>query len=187
MTAGRADTAHARSTAARWVAVTFVLGFVGLGAAWAVDRARTWERPRWEASRFVALRGGHVPPPGSHGLVAVAVNTRCPHCLESLAALADSLEPLRAAGRAPRLVALVVDAPVRPGAREIARVNAGLVAWDSAQVWRHRWGRRLYGDVLHFDAGGRWTTGADPPARASHAGGPGTPDRPRSPEGGEDS
>lgn len=174
MSARRAD-AGALASAARWTLVTCVLGFVGLGLCWALDRARTWETPRWEPRRFAALRGGAVPVPGPRGLVVVAVNTGCPHCLETLAAMADSLESPRAAGRSPRLVALVVDAAGRPGARELAPVRARSVVWDSSGTWRHRWGRRLYGDVLRFDPGGRWIGGAS---------GPGDP---RDTEGGEDS
>ena len=49
-------TAGARTLAARCVALALVIGFGGLGACWAIDRARTWQTPRWIPARFVALR-----------------------------------------------------------------------------------------------------------------------------------
>ena len=62
---------------------------------------------------------------------------------------------VRRAGH-PRVGALVVDTPRRPGARALAALAAGPVWWDARDDWRRRWGHRVYGEVLCFDRHGRY-------------------------------
>jgi hypothetical protein len=141
-----------------------LLAFVvtaALGLAWWRDRARTFQPPRWEASRFVALPAPEAATRAAGGPAAatrasaerwvVAVSLACPHCQEHLRALAA-----RTAARAarPSLTALIVDQPVRPAGLDLGVPLAGGAYWDSAQVWRERWGRRAYGETFRFDARG---------------------------------
>jgi hypothetical protein len=82
----------------------------------------------------------------------VAVNLRCPHCRAHLRLLAR-----RVAGRErpPALGVIVVDQRVRPTRLDLGVPLAAGAWWDSAQVWRERWGRRVYGETFRFDARGR--------------------------------
>ena len=133
------------------LALVLALGvFASLGLAWWRDRARHYEAPRWEAARFVTLSPGE-PLDGRERWV-VAVNLDCPHCQAHLRALAA-----RVAGRPhpPALAALVVDQPSRPPALHLAVPLAGGAWWDSAQVWRESWGRRVYGETFRFSPAGR--------------------------------
>ena len=133
------------------LALVLALGvFASLGLAWWRDRARRFETPRWEQARFATLTPAE-PLAGRERWV-VAVNLDCPHCQAHLRALAA-----RTAARPvpPALAALVVDQPSRPPALHLGVALAGGAWWDSAQVWREAWGRRVYGETFRFDANGR--------------------------------
>lgn len=140
--------------ATAWIAATLLLG-----ALWFADRAHRWERPRWHSS-FVALRGGAGPAANGEGFVMVPVNPRCPRCIVTLRRL-HAAWPARAQDRP--LVALIVDAPARPGAWLLRALPPVPVWWDRDGVWRRRWGHRLYGELLVFDAAGEFVR-----AQAAH-------------------
>ena len=152
--------------------------FLALGALWRIDRARVWESPRWDDGGLIVLRaaepedacpeshdtrpepeGGREPvsddgaPRAPIETWAVAVNPLCAHCRASLArGLA-----LRRVARAPvRVAALVVDTKKRPPAATVDALAADELRWDSTGAWRHRWGHRVYGELLCFDRAGRF-------------------------------
>ena len=133
------------------IALVLALGvFAALGLAWWRDRAQHYETPRWAAARFVTLVAPE--PLAGRELWVVAVNLACPHCQAHLRALSA-----RNAARAhpPALAVLVVDQPSRPPVLELGVPLAGGAWWDRAQVWRERWGRRVYGETFRFDVHGR--------------------------------
>jgi len=120
---------------------------LALGTLWWLDRTHPAEAPRWDPARFANL----VRPAGPAGaLWLVAVNPDCPHCR---ARLADLERHGVAEGAA--LAVLLVDTPHRPDAVESSPAIGAGVWWDSSGVWRWRWRRRAYGEVLVFDASGR--------------------------------
>jgi len=51
---------------------------------------------------------------------------------------------------------LIVDQEREPSPRSVAMLRAETVWWDRAGVWRGRWGHRLYGELLRFDASGKY-------------------------------
>ena len=120
-----------------------------LGLAWWRDQARTYEPPRWDPARFVTVA------PETSGVLeqrwVVAVNLACPHCQEHLRELAARIEPR---STRPALAALFVDQPGRPDSLDLGVPLPGGAWWDSAQVWRESWGRRMYGETFRFDASG---------------------------------
>jgi hypothetical protein len=132
-----------------------VATLAALGIAWWRDGARPYATPVWETSRFVQL----APATETRGeRWLVAVNLRCPHCKEHLRSLAR-----RIASRAhpPALGVIVVDQPARPARLDLDLSGVSLAAgawWDSAQVWRDGWGRRVYGETFRFDARGHLIT-----------------------------
>jgi hypothetical protein len=132
-----------------------LLALVALGVLWRLDRSRAWEVPRWDRAWFDVLRdrgdGAAAGAAGPTETWAVVVNPECSSCLASLrAALAT-----RERQRAPiRIAALIVDTPERPGRDVSDGLAADAVWWDRDQRWRKRWGHRVYGEVLCFDAGG---------------------------------
>jgi hypothetical protein len=138
-------------SAARWVANGLAGGLclaaLVLGALWVADRGRRWEAPRWGAERFVALRPGPEPRTTGRPMWVVVVNPRCARCLVTLRALH--------ARRAQGLAALIVDTPARPDAATLRALPPVPVWWDRDRVWRDRWGHRLYGELIGFDATGR--------------------------------
>ncbi len=140
-----------------------VVAFAILAAivfVWWQDRTRTWETPRWDAARFVALR---APAPAPAGRVTwrLAYNPDCSHCR---ARLAELMRRPRDPAHDPALGVLLVDVRARPDSLEISpRVDGG-VDWDSAGVWRERWGHRLYGEVLVFAPDGALLRTAGPEA-----------------------
>jgi hypothetical protein len=118
-----------------------------LGWLWHVDRSRLWETPRL-GPPLVLLRA--APADSLAGTWLVAVNPECGHCLQVLARLtANPIEGVRVG-------ALVVDTPRRPGPPVLAALGGTSVWWDSQGDWRRRWGHRAYGEVLCFDARGRY-------------------------------
>ena len=140
--------AIARLNALALAAAVFVLA--ALGVAWWRDRIQRHETPRFEESRFVAV--APADPIGTRERWIVAVNLRCPHCREHLGALAECI-----AGRAdpPALGALIVDQPERPDTDALGLPLPGGLWWDREQVWRERWGRRVYGETFRFSSDGR--------------------------------
>jgi hypothetical protein len=127
-----------------------LLVFAALGLAWWRDRARQYDTPRFDPARFVEL--SPAEPLAGRERWLVAVNLDCPHCQAHLRALA-----VRTAARAhpPALAVLVVDQPSRPAELNLGVALAGGAWWDRAQVWRERWGRRVYGETFRFDSLGR--------------------------------
>lgn len=130
--------------------------FAGLGAWWAIDRAHPAETPRWRAVEFAPLE----PPARPAGPCwMVAVNPSCPHCR---ARLADLARRGSAAAAGAALGAILVDLPGRPDSLLVAGELPAGVWWDSANVWRERWRRRVYGETLEFDGAGRLERIVDP-------------------------
>jgi len=126
-------------------------GMLGLGWLWHRDRTRAWEPPRWDASRFVAIGGAPRPEAAAAERWLVAVNLECPYCLRSLR------QAVSERSRAPApfaLGALVVDTAARPRAEALPELAAVGWWWDSEDVWRRRWGHRVYGEILVFDSTG---------------------------------
>jgi hypothetical protein len=145
----------ARERAGRAAAILFcafvAFAVVGIGGWWAWDRTRGWPTPRFSAGEFVVVELRTGGPPSERWVVAV--NPACEHCRQSLA----DAERVRARmTRPPRLEALVVDAPRPPSPEVFAANDLDAVWWDAHEVWRHRWGHRVYGEVLCFDPRGRY-------------------------------
>ena len=124
--------------------------FAALGLAWWRDRARHYETPRFDATRFVPL--APAQPLGGQERWLVAVNLECPHCQAHVRALAARIA---AREQKPALAVLVVDQATRPAALALGVPLAGGAWWDQAQVWREVWGRRVYGETFRFDSLGR--------------------------------
>jgi hypothetical protein len=125
------------------------LGVIALGGAWLGDRGHRWVEPRWPDASFVRLS---VPAGAARTpLWVVPVNPYCPHCMTTLARLAAEW-PAKHPGEP--LVALIVDSVARPAWSGAMPLEA--VWWDRRGVWRSRWGHRLYGELIRFDAGGRY-------------------------------
>jgi hypothetical protein len=128
----------------------------GMGAWWWIDRATVYERPRWDQASFEAIAEARDPRSAAETWV-VAVNPACAQCMAGMAALADTLG---VAPGAPRLFALIVDTASRPPemsmTRSLSHPRLDGVYWDREGVWRARWGHRMYGEILRFDAAGDW-------------------------------
>jgi hypothetical protein len=165
----------------RWTmnlaAGTAVIAVVMLGAWWASDRARRWERPRWNRESFEPLRAVPLVEPRGMARWVVVVNPRCPSCLETLWRLHHTWSR-HAAGE--QLVALIVDTPVRPDPRALRRLPPIPLWWDRENRWRRRWGHRLYGELIQFDVAGRHlrTITAAEAARIRRPRAPGDPTAP---------
>jgi hypothetical protein len=124
-----------------------------LGGWWASDRSRRWEPPRWSEDAFVPLRAGARAGPAAPTLWVVTVNPRCPSCIGTLRRI-HAVWARR--GRPEELIALIVDSPERPEPVALRGIPPIAVWWDRENVWRGRWGHRLYGELLEFDASGRY-------------------------------
>jgi hypothetical protein len=120
-----------------------------LGIAWWRDGTQRYERPTWSAQRFVQLSPATAT---NRERWLVAVNLRCAHCKAHLRSLARRIA---ARARPPALGVIVVDQHARPGRLDLDVPLTGGAWWDSAQVWRDGWGRRIYGETFRFDARGR--------------------------------
>lgn len=126
------------------------VAFAALAALWLWDRSHRWETPRWEPARFAAM--SDAPATTARERWVFAVNPICAHCRRRLAEVADSLA---SQPNVPALAALLVDVPARPDTVRLAAALPAAVYWDSARVWRERWGHRVYGEILIFDGSGR--------------------------------
>jgi hypothetical protein len=133
--------------------VVVCIAVVALGVLWLRDRGRQWDRPRWPDVSFVALRAGPVDE--REPISVIAVHPGCPHCMSTVARLARGWS---ADHPGERLAALIIDCPRRPPERVWRAIPIAAVWWDRRDVWRARWGHRLYGERLCFDAGGRYRT-----------------------------
>ena len=127
------------------------LALIAIGALWQFDRTRGWETPRWDPSRYepLAVAEATAGEPGETWVIAV--HPGCPHCGASLR------QALRTRDRESspiRIAALIVDTERRPPATLAAELGADEAWWDSENRWRRRWGHRIYGEVLCFDARG---------------------------------
>jgi hypothetical protein len=152
----------------RLIGTAAMLAFLLLGGWWALDRGRRWETPSLEAA-FSKLRTSEAS--AAAGWWLMPVNLRCPHCVEAL----ERLRAEQVGLHRPLLVALIVDHDGMPSGRAVRDLPADQVWWDGAGVWRHRWGHRIYGEVLRFDSRGRYLETL--PARPAAAGVPAPPDR----------
>jgi hypothetical protein len=129
---------------------------IALGALWWRDRTRVWETPVWNDATFTridrAVRESAAALDPERETWVVAVNPDCGHCDQSLrnAGLVAARR-----GDVARLEALIVDRKSRPSPSVFGNGRLDAVWWDERQVWRGRWGHRVYGEVLRFDAGGR--------------------------------
>lgn len=125
---------------------------VAIGSTWLRDRGQKVQVPRWDPSRFVPMTAEAPDLGGADERWLVAVSLECGHCQVHLRALAA-----RTAGRAtrPALAALIVDRPTRPENLDLGVALEGGAWWDSTQVWRESWGRRMYGETFRFDLNGR--------------------------------
>lgn len=128
-----------------------VAGTLLVGGLWLRDRTHRWERPRWPCESFVPLRAGAGAEVRGRPIRLVAVNPRCPRCVAALRRLHTFGPP---SARQGSLVALIVDTPVRPGRDALRALPPLPVWWDRDGVWRRRWGHRLYGELIEFEATG---------------------------------
>ena len=122
---------------------------LALGLAWWRDAAHRYERPAWNPARFVELAPVTAD---DRERWLVAVNLRCPHCRAHLKALAARIAQR---ARPPALGVIVVDQSARPSRLDLGVPLTAGAWWDSTQVWRENWGRRVYGETFRFDARGR--------------------------------
>ena len=141
--------------ATRILGLLALVGLATLGIVWAIDRSRRWETPSLDPSRFVWLREGGSRVGRETWLVPI--NLRCPSCM----ARAHELAAGRG-GDGRRCVWLVVDQRRRPTPVSWSELGDGSVWWDREDLWRRRWGHRLYAEVLRFDSEGRYL-GTTPP------------------------
>jgi hypothetical protein len=128
-------------------------GTLALGWAWHRDRTRHWEEPTLSDGTFTRLEAGQRTDSGGRATWMVPVNPRCPRCLFTLRRL--RAEWVRR-GCPERLIVLIVDARRNPGADLLRTIPDLPVWWDRDGVWRRRWGHRLYGELIEFDAAGRY-------------------------------
>ena len=124
-----------------------VVALAALGWLWHLDRARAWDTPGL-GEPLVLLRGATAGTAAETWLVAV--NPECAHCVQALQRLAARPVP------GVRVGALVVDTPRRPDDALLGSLPGAPVWWDAGGAWRRRWGHRLYGELLCFDARGRF-------------------------------
>lgn len=140
-----------------WIALGFLAALcAALGTWWWSDRGRNYERPRWDLAAFERIGTRLAEATPDRETWVVVVNPACPHCMTTLAEIADTLG---ATPVAPHLFALIVDATSRPDDRAVTHPRLDGVYWDRRQVWRSRWGHRMYGELMRFDAAGEWIAG----------------------------
>jgi len=176
----RTPAADASRRYAGWMRLGYALSVVALaalGVLWHLDRTRHWDTPRWDPAAFERIAppaDAGTRPASSAGATSgptwvVAVQPSCPHCRAHLAALLAR----RARERLPaRIEALIVDVSTRPGAQLARELGTDATWWDAREVWRRRWGHRVYGETLCFAGDGTLLEvvppSADPIVPASH-------------------
>lgn len=134
--------------AAGWLLGVPLAGLVALGSVWLLDRTRPWETACWRTDRFVLVAGR--PDPGYRGeRWVVAVQPDCRHCMAATPVIADSARRLGV-----RVAALLVDCRRAPDPARLRSLHVDELWWDADQVWRRRWGHRVYGELMRFDATG---------------------------------
>ncbi|MFI5372872.1 MAG: hypothetical protein ACHQ52_15060 [Candidatus Eisenbacteria bacterium] len=167
------DVAHPVTLATWAVLMVPLAGLLLLLGGWLVDRSRPWEPARWRTEGFVLVRGR--TDPGYHGeRWVVAIQPDCPHCMAEAPLLADSGHRLGV-----RVAALVVDSGRAPDLARLGALRVDELWWDAGDVWRRRWGHRLYGELMRFDSIGRLVDDGAPPPRTPRGDAP----RPRAPRG----
>lgn len=126
---------------------------VAIGVIWYLDRAGANQTPQWDTARFETVRPPLPADAGGDETWVVAVQLRCPHCRESLGRV---LHATRDHDERIAAVALLVDTDALPGADLMAHVaDAEAVYWDREGLWRRRWGRSRWGEVMCFGRDGR--------------------------------
>jgi hypothetical protein len=153
-----------------------VLAVLALGAMWLGDRAHRWESPTWPRREFVRLRARTGPDDATRATCVIPVNPRCPRCMRMLSSIHATWDAQRPA----TLVALIVDSSRRPRPETVAGFPPIEVWWDRDGIWRHRWGHRLYGELIEFDGHGRLTRTVTIPDLARRPSAP-PPSRPQIP------
>ena len=139
-------------TAVNGAATALLAGALLLGWVWLGDRGRRWEEPRWNSGSFVPLRMAQGPGRVGRATWVVVVNPRCSRCVATVRVLQARWSR---ASRPEDLAALIVDTPLRPGADAMRAIPLLPLWWDRNGVWRRRWGHRIYGELIQFDAAGR--------------------------------
>jgi hypothetical protein len=159
-----------------WLLGVPIAGLMALGSAWLLDRSRPWEAACWRTDRFV-LVGGRPDSAYRGERWVVAVQPDCPHCMAMAPVIADSARRLGV-----RVAALIVDCRSAPDPTRLGTLRVDELWWDSGNVWRRRWGHRVYGELLRFDAAGVLIDPAQAPRE------PHDPRQPQSrdPKGGDD-
>jgi len=135
--------------ASGWLLGVPLAGLVALGSAWLLDRSRPWETVSWRTDRFVLL-SGRLDPAYRGERWVVAVQPDCPHCMATAPVIADSARRLGV-----RVAALLVDCPRAPDPAHLGSLHVDELWWDAGDTWRGRWGHRIYGELLRFDAAGQ--------------------------------
>lgn len=148
-----------------------------LGTWWAVDRSHRWETPRLDPQLFPPLQDEAGAGGPARDTWLMPINPHCPSCMARAREFGVAIWRMRGA---PRRVLLVVDQRRPPALAALAELKADAVWWDRGGVWRHRWGHRLYGEVLRFDPHGSYR-GTSPPSRSLVE----SPQSPPETEGGE--
>ena len=148
--------------AARAAGALVALALAGLAWLWASDLQLPFEAPRWERSSFVVLRDRGEGE--ARETWVVAFHPLCGHCRASLARVREAAAAI---APPPRVALLLVDAPAALAQRTARGLDVAQIFWDERDVWRRRWGHRLYGEVLRFGRDGRYQgpvqLGAAPP------------------------
>lgn len=134
----------------RFALVLAALLFVALAGLWWLDRVHHWDTPHWPVSGASALLAPDSAAAAARRLVVV-VNLDCSHCRTRLHEIAAARLAEREGAT---LGVLIVDAPGKPGRVALGVPLSGGAWWDSAGVWRGRWGRRMYGEGYVFASNG---------------------------------
>ncbi|MBI5168484.1 MAG: hypothetical protein HZA61_03250 [Candidatus Eisenbacteria bacterium] len=124
--------------------------FAAIGVLWWRDRTHAWDTPRFDPARFATVAAAG-PAAAGRTRFLVAVHPGCSHCRERLAELTRAAA---ADSSGAALAALLVDVEPRPAGVDLGVPLPGGVWWDSAGIWRNRWGRRVYGETFVFTHSG---------------------------------
>ena len=128
---------------------TALVPLVALGTLWWRDRSAPREEPRWGRPGLIQVFPSAGTKPAARSRSVVPVNPACPHCGGYVAAAAKRVGPDEV------LAILMVDTR-RPQDGHPAPAGVDEIWWDRDMIWRNRWGHRVYGEMLRFDAQGRY-------------------------------